>query len=100
MPATFILVPAVIIGLIAWLAAWWNTRKPANSSPGEELRRLRNHAAWLEQRLDTARRERWSREMIVGLSEELGTACQQLSRAQLRVRRNLAASRTDQQVKN
>jgi hypothetical protein len=91
MPATFIVLPAVLIGVIAWLAAWWFTRKP-RLSPREELRRLRNHAAWLEQRLDLARQERWDCEMIVGLSDQLGTACQELADAQRGAQRITAST--------
>jgi hypothetical protein len=87
MSAAFILLPALVIAIIAWLAAWWHTRRPAKSGSSDELRRLRSHAVWLEQRLDTARRERWDHQMIVSLSEQLGVACRQLSSAQRRVRR-------------
>jgi hypothetical protein len=84
MPASFILVPAVVIGLIAWIAAWWYTRKSANVGPRDEIRRLQNHAAWLEQRLDIARQERWDREMINNLSDQLGAACRELACARRR----------------
>lgn len=86
MPATFLLILVLTIALAAWLAAWWHTHTKAHSRPrpGEELQRLRNYAAWLEQRLDTARRERWDHDMIVSLSRQLGIACRQLSRAQVR----------------
>ena len=83
MSATLILLPAVVIGVIAWLAAWWYTRTSVGS-PRDELQRLRDHAAWLEQRLDIARQERWDRAMIVGLSDQLGTACDALARARHR----------------
>lgn len=92
MPATLILLPAVVIGLVAWLAAWWHTRKAAKQTARDEVQRLRNHAAWLEQRLDTARREHWDREMIVHLSDELGAACAQLAQARTRVRQLSVAS--------
>ena len=83
MPATLILLPAVVVGVIAWLAAWWYTRN-STGSPRDEIQRLRNHAAWLEQRLDVARQERWDRAMIVNLSDQLGTACNTLARARHR----------------
>ena len=87
MPATFLLFPALVIGVVAWLAAWWFTHKPVENGERDEIIRLRNHAAWLEQRLDTARRERWDREMIASLSDQLGTACANLARAQRGSRR-------------
>ena len=89
--ATFILLLAVVIGVIAWLAAWWYTRKSGNNT-SDEIQRLRNHAAWLEQRLDVARRERWDREMILSISDQLGTACDALARARRRARRTSVAS--------
>ena len=91
MPATLILLPAVTIGLIAWLVAWLFTRE-ARPSPRDEIRRLQNHAAWLEQRLDTARQERWDREMIISLSDQLGAACEQLERARRGTRRTAPVS--------
>jgi hypothetical protein len=81
MPASFLLLPAFVIGIVAWLAAWWYTRRTTADDGRDEIDRLRNHAAWLEQRLDIARRERWDPEMIVNLSDQLGTACTALTRA-------------------
>lgn len=92
MPATFLLLPAVVIGMIAWITAWWYTRHQARSSPRDELERLRNHAAWLEQRLDTARQERWEHEMIVSLSDQLGSACHELASARNRDRRRIVST--------
>ena len=91
MQAVLILALALVIVLASWLAAWHHARNPANYSAREELQRLKSHALWLEQRLDTARRERWDHAMIVNLSDQLGTACKQLTRAQLRARRHAVA---------
>ena len=91
MPATFILLPALVIGLAAWIAAWWFTRRDQRA-PREEIVRLKNHAVWLEQRLDTARRERWDRDMIVSLSDQLGAACDELARARRGTRRPAVTS--------
>jgi hypothetical protein len=84
MPATFLLLPAVVIGLVAWIAAWWYTRTSPRNSVRDEMERLRNHATWLEQRLDIARQERWDHAMIVNLSQQLGDVCHELARAQRR----------------
>ena len=92
MPASLFIVPAVVIGLIAWIMAYWYTRKSKADSPRDELERLRNHASWLEQRLDTARRERWDPGMIVSLSDQLGAACHALALAQRRKRPRTVAS--------
>ena len=93
MPVTLILLPAALIGLVAWIAAWWHTRNAAGRRQRDEIARLRNRAAWLEQRLDQARQERWDPPMIVALSDQLGTACQELADARRRPRRRtLSAS--------
>jgi hypothetical protein len=91
MQAVLILLVGSVIALFAWIAAWRHTRNPANHSAREELHRLRTHALWLEQRLDTARRERWDHAMIVNLSDQLGAACRQLARAQQRAHRRFVA---------
>jgi hypothetical protein len=91
MPATFIFLPAFVIGVVAWLAAWWYTHRNLNS-PRDEIERLTNHAAWLEQRLDIARQERWDRGMIVSLSDQLGVACHELRRARHRHPREMTAA--------
>jgi hypothetical protein len=76
-----ILVVLVVVAILAWLAAWNHTRNPANRDPREDFRQLQRHAAWLEQRLDTARREHWGGEMIAQLSDQLGAACRDLAQA-------------------
>jgi hypothetical protein len=82
MPGLFpVLIALVMLALVAWLAAWRYVRNPQNCDPREDFRVLQRHAAWLEQRLDVARRERWDAEMIKRLSDELGVACNELSHA-------------------
>lgn len=71
----------IVVAIAAWIAAWCQTRDPSRNDPREEFRQLQRHAAWLEQRLDLARRERWNSDMIADLSRQLGDACQQLSQA-------------------
>ena len=96
MPAALILSLAFVIGALAWLAAWWQARRqPANRRA--EIQRLGNHALWLEQRLDVARRERWDRQMIASLSEQLGTACQRLARLRRARSQSVEATRSGPQ---
>lgn len=78
--ALVILAVFAAIAVVAWVAAWTHLRNPANHNPREDYRQLQRHAAWLEQRLDQARREHWGSDMIIRLSNELGDACQQLGR--------------------
>lgn len=70
---------ALVAAIVAWFVAWRHTR--SHYDPREEYRRLQRHAAWLENRLDQARREKWGAEMITRLSQQLGDACQKLGRA-------------------
>ena len=100
MPATFFILPALVIGVIAWFTAWCYTRSRRADTPREQVQRLRNHAAWLEQRLDTARQERWDREMINALADQLGVACEELGRAQNSARRSSAPARSDASYQN
>lgn len=91
MPAGLILFVVFVIVLVASFAAWRSERNPANHRAREELQRMRNHAAWLEQRLDTARQEHWDSAMIVNLSNQLGVACHKLAHARRNVRRHTPA---------
>lgn len=79
--AVFILGLFIAAALVACVAAWFHTRNPANHDPREDYRQLQRQAAWLEQRLDLARRERWAPEMIMDLEQKLGAACDQLAHA-------------------
>jgi hypothetical protein len=95
MPLPLILLLAVIVGAFAWLGAWWNSRRRPETRRAE-IQRLNNHALWLEQRLDVARRERWDPEMIKSLSTQLGAACQTLARLQRGKRQSFEARRGTQ----
>lgn len=79
--AVIILGVFVVIALVACIMAWAHTRNPANRDPREDYRQLQRQAEWLEQRLDVARRERWSAEMIRSLEQQLGAACDHLAHA-------------------
>lgn len=76
-----ILAVFAVVALVAVVAAWLHARNPANYDPREDFRELQRHAAWLEQRLDLARREHWGAQMITHLSNELGDACRLLGQA-------------------
>jgi hypothetical protein len=76
-----ILAIVFVLAVAAWFSAWSHATRPLRRNPREKYRQLQRHAAWLEQRLDQARRERWDPEMIRTLSNQLGVACRQLARA-------------------
>jgi hypothetical protein len=75
-----LLVFAIIVAI--YIAAWLQSRNPALSSPQKESARLQHHLAWLEQRLTTARREKWGHEMIAALAEEQAATGRELARVQ------------------
>ena len=82
MPGALVILGVFLtIGVVAWLAAWRHTRDPANDDPREDYRQLQRHAAWLEERLDRARREHWGPHMVTSLARQLGEACEQLAAA-------------------
>ncbi len=79
MPEALVVLGVLAVALFSWLGAWLHTRNPANTNPADEAARLREHVAWLEQRLEVARRENWGGEMISGIATELNTAAGQLA---------------------
>lgn len=94
MPASFILFYSAAAGIALWVTARHYFRKRSSQRPQGEVQRLTNYAAWLEHRLDTARQERWDRLVILNLSEQLGTACEELARAKQHAPQRVRASLT------
>ena len=78
MPEALAVAVVFIVAIVAWFGAWLNARNPANYNARDEMARLRHHAAWLEQRLETAQRERWGEDMVENISDELATTSAQL----------------------
>ena len=70
---------AAAIGVYVWAAL--QSRHPANQYSGIDLERLRNHEAWLKQRLQLARQEKWSGDMIARITADLAAATQKLAKA-------------------
>ena len=79
MPEALVVLGVLAVALLSWLGAWLHARNPANTNPADEAARLREHVAWLEQRLEVARRENWGGEMIAGITTELNAAAGQLA---------------------
>lgn len=79
MPEALVVLGVLAVALLSWLGAWLHTRNPANSNPADEAARLREQVAWLEQRLEVARRENWGGEMVAGIATELASAAGQLA---------------------
>jgi hypothetical protein len=74
MPEAFAVLVVFVVAIMAWIGAWLQARDPANYNPRQESERLVVQAAWLEQRVELARRENWDSQMIANLESELESA--------------------------
>ena len=86
MPEALAVVVVFVITVVAWVGAWMNARNPANNDARDELARLRHHAAWLEQRLEIAQREKWGEDMVGNISDEMAVTSAQLEQAAARTK--------------
>jgi len=87
MPEALVVLAVFVVTIAAWLGAWMHARNPANYNVRLEIERLKQQAAWLEERLDVACRERWATDMIASISDELGAITQQLAQISAAARR-------------
>ena len=78
MPEAFAVLAVVVVAIAAWIGAWMQARNPANHDSRQEQVRLQHHYAWLQERLEVARRENWGGEMVGGLADELEATARQL----------------------
>lgn len=76
MPEALAVLAVFVVAVVAWVGAWLHARDPANYKPTEEHARLQHHEGWLQGRLETARREKWSEDMVANLEEDLEAARQ------------------------
>ena len=77
MPEALAVLAVLVVAVVAWVGAWLHARDPANYKPHEEHSRLRHHEGWLQSRLETAQREKWSEDMVATLQADLAAARQQ-----------------------
>ena len=71
MPEALAVLAVLVVAVVAWVGAWMQARDPAQQNPHEDFAQAQQQAAWLEQRLEVARRENWERHLVASLSEEL-----------------------------
>ncbi|MEO6246390.1 MAG: hypothetical protein ABIQ12_13225 [Opitutaceae bacterium] len=71
MPEAFAVLAVLIVALVAWFGAWTQARDPAQQNPREDFTQAQQEAAWLEERLELARREKWESHLQVSLNEKL-----------------------------
>lgn len=79
MPEAFAVLAVFVVAIAAWIGAWAQARDPANYNARQEGERLQTQAAWLEQRVELARRENWDDDMIANLEAEREVIRRQLS---------------------
>jgi hypothetical protein len=80
MPEALAIVAVAAVVVVAFIGAWLQERNPAHQDARADLERLRQHATWLEQRLELAERENWGEAMIASLTAEHAATVQQLTR--------------------
>ncbi len=71
MPEALAVLAVFVVAVVAWVGAWMQVRNPAQRNPREDFVQAQQHAAWLEQRLEVARRERWENHLVASLTNEL-----------------------------
>lgn len=79
MPEALAVLAVFVVAIAAWFGAWVQARDPAHQNVRDETERLQVQIRWLEQRLDLARRENWSGDMIACLQDEIESTSRQRS---------------------
>ena len=71
MPEALAVLAVFVVAIAAWVGAWMQSRDPAQQNPREDFAQAQQQTAWLEQRLEVARREKWESHLVASLTEEL-----------------------------
>ena len=79
MPEALAVVAVIAIVLAAWFGAWMQAHDPAGVDTRQELTRLEQHHAWLQQRLERAQREKWDDDMVATIAAEMAITAAQLA---------------------
>jgi ABC-type uncharacterized transport system fused permease/ATPase subunit len=80
MPEAFAVLLVFVVSVSAYVAARLHSSNPANASPAADFQRLRQHRAWLEERLRLAWREKWDQIMISRLVDQIEAVDADLAR--------------------
>ncbi len=86
MPEAFAILAVFAISVAAYVNGLLKARDPSLRTPVREMQRLQRQAAWLEERLDQARREKWGTMMAERISAELGETLRELKLREQEVR--------------
>lgn len=78
MPEALAIVVVFVVAVIVYVSARIQSRDPARQNPAEDLARLRQHHAWLSDRLERARREGWGEEMTANFEAEVSATARQI----------------------
>ena len=79
MPEALAILFILIVAGGVYLYAWVQARNPARRNAAEDQARLERHEAWLRQRLELAKRERWGADMVRSIEAELLTTRERLA---------------------
>jgi len=81
MPEALVILFVFAIAGGAYLFARFQVQDPSRTDHVEDLKRLTEEHAWLEQRLGLARKENWDRTMIAPLVERHSLTARRLAQA-------------------
>lgn len=79
MEAVVLFIFPAILGLV-WIYALVLKRQQGEPTVRDEIHRLRNRTAWLNDRLEKARREGWGVDMIAPILDDLADTRSKLAR--------------------
>ena len=79
MPEALVVAAILAVAVAVYLYALLESRNPARQNAQLDLARLRQHTAWLQDRLRLAEEENWDGDMVASISTELELARRQLA---------------------
>ncbi len=92
MPEALAIVAVFVIAVIIYIGLWMQTRDPARYQPHEEIARMEQQMKWLDERVGTARREKWGAEMVESIAAEREATAGQLAAARAKATTTVAAA--------
>ena len=83
MPEALAVVLVFFVCIAIYIAARF--QRQSAGDPAVEMERLKQHEAWLRERLLRAERENWGPDMTAGIAKELRATTQEIDRARVRL---------------
>jgi hypothetical protein len=81
MPEAFAVLFVFVIAVTSYVGARLHAANPDNWNPAEDLTRLKQYRAWLQERREQAGRENWDQAMRNRISDEIAEAELALAKA-------------------